>query len=64
MSPRQERLSYLAGWLEGFSSTVWALVSTGDGAKLVAPETANQYDEMVHELRETLEITFKSGEDE
>ena len=61
MSTKQERVSYLVGWLEGFSSTVWALVSTNDGAKLVSPENANEYDLTVKELRT---ITFESGEDE
>lgn len=54
MSDKQERVSYLVGWLEGFSSTIWALVSTEDGAKLVSPETADEYDRTVKELRETL----------
>ena len=49
-----ERTAYLLGWLEGFSSTVWALLSTNDGAKLVSPETADEYDRTVKELRETL----------
>lgn len=54
MSCKAEHISYLVGWLEGFSSTVWALVSTNDGAKLVSAETAGEYDERVRELRETL----------
>ena len=64
-----ERIAYLVGWLEGFSSTVWALVSTNDGAKLVSPETADEYDRTVKELRETLydcpiSYTPKGGENE
>lgn len=51
---RDERVARCVGWLEGFSSTPWALVSTNDGAKLVDPSACDEYDKVVKELRETL----------
>lgn len=54
MSIREERISYCIGWLEGFSTTVWALVSTNDGAKLVDPSACDEYDQHVRQLREAL----------
>lgn len=71
MSIREERISYCIGWLEGFSTTVWALVSTNDGAKLVDPSACDEYDKVVKKLREALYApdcpivdAIKSGEDE
>ena len=52
---RDERVARCVGWLEGFSSTLWALVSTNDGAKMVDPSACDEYDKVVKELRETLE---------
>ena len=49
-----ERIAYCIGWLEGFSTTVWALLSTNDGAKLVDPEAGGEYDTHVKLLREAL----------
>ena len=54
MSTKQERVSYLVGWLEGFSTTVWALLSTNDGAKLVDASAGDEYDTHVRLLREAL----------
>lgn len=54
MSTKQERVSYLVGWLEGFSTTVWALLSTNDGAKLVDASAGDEYERTVKELREAL----------
>ena len=49
-----ERIAYLIGWLEGFSTTVWALLSTNDGAKLVDASAGEEYERTVKELREAL----------
>ncbi len=49
-----ERIAYLVGWLEGFSTTVWALLSTNDGARLVDASAGDEYDRNVKELREAL----------
>ena len=49
-----ERTAYLIGWLEGFSTTVWALLSTNDGAKLVDASAGDEYERTVKELREAL----------
>lgn len=54
MNTKQERVSYLVGWLEGFSTTVWALLSTNDGAKLVDASAGEEYDQHVRSLRESL----------
>lgn len=54
MSTKQEHVSYLVGWLEGFSSTVWALLCTNDGAKLVDASAGEEYDQHVRSLRELL----------
>lgn len=48
------RTDYLIGWLEGFSTTVWALLSTDDGAKLVDASAGEEYERTVKELREAL----------
>lgn len=48
------RTAYLIGWLEGFSTTVWALLSTNDGAKLVDASAGDEYERTVKELREAL----------
>ena len=53
----KERIARDIGWLQGFGSTVWALV----GEKL-ADETAATYDEVVDELYDLLLV--KEGEDE
>lgn len=49
-----ERTAYLVGWLEGFSTTVWALLSTNDGARLVDASAGDEYDRAVRELRDAL----------
>lgn len=49
-----ERTAYLIGWLEGFSTTVWALLSTNDGARLVDASAGDEYDRAVRELKEAL----------
>lgn len=54
MSITDERVSYCLGWLEGFSTTVWALLSTDDGAKLVDASAGEEYDTHVKLLREAL----------
>ena len=51
---RDERIANSIGWLEGFSTTVWALLSTGDGAKLVDASAGEEYDQHVRSLRESL----------
>ena len=52
----RERIARDIGWLQGFASTVWALVG-----ERMADETAATYDEVVEELHELL---LKEGEDE
>lgn len=69
MNTKQEQVSYLVGWLDGFASTVWALVSTEDGAKLVDASAGEEYDQHVRSLRELLygcptTNAPKGGEDE
>lgn len=49
-----EKTARCLGWLQGFSSTVWALVSTNDGAKLVDSSAADEYDKVVKELADEL----------
>ena len=56
-----KRTAYLIGWLEGFSMTVWALLSTDDGAKLVDASAGEEYERNVRELREELEKSSMSG---
>lgn len=51
---RDERIANSIGWLEGFSTTVWALLSTNDGAKLVDASAGEEYERTVKELREAL----------
>lgn len=51
---RDERIANSIGWLEGFSTTVWALLSTDDGAKLVDASAGEDYDQHVRMLREAL----------
>lgn len=51
---RDERIANSIGWLEGFSTTVWALLSTNDGAKLVDASAGEEYDLHVRSLRESL----------
>lgn len=53
-----EKTARCLGWLQGFSSTVWALVSTNDGAKLVDSSTADEYDKVVKELADELGKTI------
>ena len=52
----KERIARDIGWLQGFSSTIWALV----GERL-SDETAAAYDEVVDELYELLLV--KEGEE-
>ena len=54
MSIKDERGAYCIGWLEGFSTTVWALLSTNDGGKLVDASAGEEYDVHVKLLREAL----------
>lgn len=54
MSIKEERIAYCIGWLEGFSTTVWALLSTEDGGRLVDAEAGGQYDAHVAMLRSAL----------
>ena len=56
-----ERTAYLIGWLEGFTTTVWALLCTNDGAKLVDASAGEEYERNVRELREELEKSSMSG---
>lgn len=56
-----EKTSRCLGWLEGFSSTVWALVSTNDGAKLVDSSAADEYDKVVKELADELGRTVTAN---
>ena len=51
---RDECIARCVGWLEGFSTTVWALLSTDDGAKLVDASAGDEYERTVKELREAL----------
>ena len=51
---RDERIANSIGWLEGFSTTVWALLCTNDGAKLVDASAGEEYDQHVRSLRELL----------
>lgn len=51
---RDENIANSIGWLEGFSTTVWALLSTNDGAKLVDASAGEEYDQHVRSLRESL----------
>lgn len=51
---RDECIARCVGWLEGFSTTVWALLSTNDGAKLVDASAGDEYERNVKELREAL----------
>lgn len=51
---RDECIARCVGWLEGFSTTVWALLSTNDGAKLVDASAGDEYERTVKELREAL----------
>lgn len=51
---RDERIASNLGWLEGFSTTVWALLSTNDGAKLVDASAGEEYDQHVRSLRVSL----------
>ena len=53
MSIRDERIARCIGWLEGFSTTIWALVSMQE-RELVAAEAVAEYDEVVKELRDAL----------
>ena len=56
-----ERTAYLIGWLEGFTTTIWALLCTNDGAKLVDASAGEEYERNVRELREELEKSSMSG---
>ena len=51
---RDECIARCVGWLEGFSTTVWALLSTNDGSKLVDASAGDEYERTVKELREAL----------
>lgn len=53
MSTKQERFSYLVGWLEGFSGSIWAMCNVQE-REVVAPEAVAEYEEKVKELREAL----------
>lgn len=48
-----ERISYLVGWLEGFSGSIWAMCSAQE-REVVAPEAVAEYEKKVKELREAL----------
>ena len=56
-----EKTARCLGWLQGFSSTVWALVSTSDGAKLVDCSAAEEYDLVVKELVDELGRTITAN---
>lgn len=51
---RDECIARCVGWLEGFSTTVWALLSTNDGGRLVDASAGEEYERTVKELREAL----------
>lgn len=51
---RDECIASCVGWLEGFSTTVWALLSTNDGAKLVDASAGEDYDLRIKKLRDAL----------
>ena len=67
MSTKQEHVSYLVGWLEGFAGSAWALCNVQE-REVVCPELIAEYEDKVKELRETLDtdftskVTFKPGE--
>lgn len=48
-----ERITYLIGWLEGFSGSIWAMCNAQE-REVVVPETVAEYEEKVKELREAL----------
>lgn len=48
-----ERISYLVGWLEGFSGSIWAMCNVQE-REVVVPEAVAEYEEKVKELREAL----------
>ena len=56
-----EKTARCLGWLQGFSSTVWALVSTSDGAKLVDCSAADEYERVVKELADELTRTITAN---
>lgn len=53
MSTKQERVSYLVGWLEGFAGSAWAMCNVQE-REVVCPELIAEYEDKVKELRETL----------
>lgn len=63
MSINEERIAYCIGWLEGFSTTVWALLSTDAGGRLVDSEAGGQYDAHVAMLRNALYAPVCLSED-
>lgn len=54
MSTKQERVSYLVGWLEGFSGSLWAMCNVQE-REVVCPELIAEYEDKVKELRDALE---------
>lgn len=56
----RERITYLVGWLEGFSGSIWAMCNVQE-REVVCPELIAEYEDKVKELRT---ITFKSEGDE
>ena len=54
MSIENDRIARCVGWLEGFSTTVWALLSTNDGSRLVDASAGEEYEATVRMLCEAL----------
>lgn len=48
-----ERISYLVGWLEGFSGSIWAMCNVQE-REVIVPEAVAEYEDKVKELREAL----------
>lgn len=44
------------GWLEGFATTVWALVSAQSEPPIVADDAACEYERIVARLRDSIGI--------